>query len=547
MRGVSGKEWRVLSDYIKPGKELVERYGSFLAQLISNRGFDDGCETLFDLKLRHLLPYSLIPNVEEGIERIIRAVRRRERIILFGDYDVDGITGTAILYEILREAGAKVVPVLPSRGTGYGLSTELISVFSRYGDLLVTIDNGTSAVREIDSSGMDVIVIDHHNVPEEIPKKAVLINPKLSEEVPKDMKELSSSAICFYMGVVLARRLGLDRDMRHMLDLVALGTIGDVMPLNRTNRILVAKGISLLEGIANGSVDKAGVRALLRISGIKGNISAKDIAYSLAPRINAPGRVSDPKLSLALLTEKDEIRANLLAKKVEALNAKRKAITDIVFREAYRKAKSLEDSSFITLWDQNWHIGVLGIVAGRLSNIFGKPVAVFSKGKNHSVGSVRSIEGVDIYEGLKTISHMFLKWGGHTQAAGLTLESKMLEEFSRSAEEIFSNVSKETPPLYIDLHFSPKEFSEEIVKSIKKLEPYGEGNPIPIFLSEDLKVEDVRVRYRKVILKLGGIDMICWDSRLFESFRIGDRVRVAYSYVDGEFNVVDVKEKDGSW
>jgi len=546
MKGVSGKEWNVLSYHIKPSVKLVERYGLFLAQLIANRGFEEEHETLFDLKLRHLLPYSLLPNVEEGVERIVKAVRKGERIILFGDYDVDGITGTAILFEVLKSAGAKAVPVLPNRGTGYGLNSELVSLFSKYGELLITIDNGTSAVREIEASGIDVIVIDHHNVPEETPKRAILINPKMDEGIPKDMRELSSSAICFYIAAVLTKRLGLDRDVREFLDLVALGTVGDVMPMNRTNRILVTKGISVLESVASGKIDKPGVRALLSISGIKNRVSAKDIAYSVAPRINAPGRIGNPKLSLYLLTEKDENRAKLFARKIEILNSKRRVITDSVFREAYRRALDLRERSFISLWDSNWHVGVLGIVAGRLSNLLGRPVAVFSKGSNHSVGSVRSVEGVDVYEGLSRLSHMFIKWGGHTQAAGLTLRSDLLDNFKEEAEEVFSNIGKEIPPLDIDMELSPREFNEDMMEALRKLEPYGERNPVPTFLSEELKIENVNIRRNRARLRFRDVEMVCWEKTLFPHLKPGTRSRVVYSFVDGEFNLIDIEERNGS-
>ncbi|WP_170144777.1 single-stranded-DNA-specific exonuclease RecJ [Hydrogenivirga caldilitoris] len=546
MRGVSGKEWYVLSYSLKPPAQLIETYGEFLAQLIVNRGYEDSHRELFDLKLKHLLPYNLLPNVEEGVERILRAVKSGERIVLFGDYDVDGITGTAILYQVLKNAGARVVPVLPNRGTGYGLNGELISIFSKYGDLLITIDNGTSAVDEIDRTGIDVVVIDHHNVPERKPEKAILINPKASEGVPKEMKELSSSAICFYMGAVLAKRLGVDMDVRLLLDLVALGTVGDVMPMNRTNRILVSKGLSVLESVANGSLDKPGIKALLSISRIGEKVSAKDIAYSIAPRINAPGRVSNPKLALELLIEENPKRAELLARKIERVNLKRRAITDRVYKEAYQKAIELSNKNFISLWSRGWHVGVLGIVAGRLSNLLGKPVAVFSKGKNHAVGSVRSIEGIDVYEGLSRLSHMFVKWGGHMQAAGLTLESRLLETFSRDVDELFSHVPRELPPLYIDTELPISQITAQILKSIERLEPYGEKNPIPVFLSEELQIRDIQVRGNRAKLKLGSREAVCWEPLIFENLKLGDRVRVAYSIVDGDINLIDVEDKNGA-
>ena len=546
MRGVSGKVWIILSEHIRPPEELVLRYGPFLAQLITNRGFEREHEVLFDLKLKHLLPYNLLPNIEEALDRIERAVNGGKRIIIFGDYDVDGITGTAIIYDVLKRAGAKVVPVLPTRKTGYGLSGELMKLFSRYGDLLITVDNGTSSIEEIDSSPMEVVVIDHHNVPEEVPKRAVLVNPRISEEVPKPLREVSSSAICFYVGAVLVRRLGLDMDIREHLDLVALGTVGDVMPMNYLNRILVYKGMKVLEGVLTGKIRKPGVLALLKVAGIKGSVSSKELAYSLAPRINAPGRVGDPKVSLKLLLEEDLEKAMRLAEEVERLNLKRRVLTEAVYRKARRKALSFGGSSFVSLWDSSWHAGVIGIVAGRIAEDLGRPVAVFSKGEERAVGSVRSVEGIDVYEGLRKLSHMFIKWGGHSQAAGLTLESSLLKEFSRLAEEVFKDLPKSPPVLYVDMELSPSEVTGSILRDIKSLEPFGEGNPIPVFVSPELCVERVEERRGKLVVEAGGSKFLCWDRRLFPHIRRGMRRRLAYSVVEGELQIVDVEEEHGS-
>lgn len=545
MKGVSGREWYLLSDQIKPEGDLVRRFGYFLAQLLVNRGFEDPGDA-FDLKLKYLIPYTFIPNLEEGAERIVEAVRKKKRILIFGDYDVDGITGSAILYEVLRKAGARVVSVLPNRGTGYGLNDYLINLFSRYADLLITVDNGTSAVREIDGSPMEVVVIDHHNVPERTPERAVLVNPKLKDSVPRDLQEISSSAMCFYMALVVSRRLGLDVDVRNFLDLVALGTIGDVMPMNRTNRILVSKGIAVLEGVLRGTLNKPGLKALLRISGLRNSVSSRDIAYSIAPRLNAPGRVGNPKISLHLLLENRTERAELLARKVEILNSRRRALTDLVYREARHRAEELKDRSFVSLWDPNWHVGVLGIVAGRLSAQLGKPVAVFAEGKDQSVGSIRSVEGIDVYEGLRQLSHLFLKWGGHAQAAGVTLSSELLEEFSRQAEDIFHHVPRKPPPLYVDMELPPDALSSQILSQIDRLEPYGEGNPPPTFLSPEQNLRLLELRFGRGRVRVGGVEMVCWEREVIEHLKGGLRARVVYTVSGGKLSLIDVEDRDGA-
>jgi single-stranded-DNA-specific exonuclease len=540
MRGVSGREWVVLSERLSPPPELVEKYGPLLAQLIVNRGYERVHEKVFDLSLRNLLPYSSIPEIEEGIERIAGAIRRKERIIIFGDYDVDGITATAILYSVLKEAGAKVVPVLPSRGTGYGLNERILKIFSRYGDLLITVDNGSSALHEFESFPIDLIVIDHHNVPERRVAKAVLINPRSGENVPSELKELSSSAMCFYIASVLSQRLGLDLDTRYFLDLVALGTVADVMPMNFLNRILVKKGALLLESVLKGRVNKPGVRALLEISRVGDKVTSKDISYSIAPRLNAPGRIGDPRLSLDLLIEEDPLRAKVLSRKVELMNNKRKAITEIVLKDAVAMARDQRDKSFIALWSRKWHVGVLGIVAGRISGIFGKPSAVFSVGEEKSVGSVRSPEGINIYEGLKEISEMFIKWGGHPQAMGITLRSSDLERFRHQALEIFSHIPKELPPLYADMELAPDSIGPPELEQLEKLEPYGEGNPFPTFVSPPLSIEDIRISNGSARIRAGGSEFLCWDREFLKGVEKGSKRRILYSVMNAKFTVVDI-------
>ncbi len=540
MRGVSGREWVILSSRISPPEDLVRKYGPFLAQLIANRGFEGEHERIFDLRLRNIPPYRLIPGIEEGTERIVRAVKRRERIILFGDYDVDGITATAILFQILKKAGARVVPVLPSRGTGYGLSERLLKIFSRYGDLLITVDNGSSAFSEFDSFPIDVIVIDHHNVPDGDTSKGILINPRSDGNTPRELKEISSSAMCFYIGTLIANRLGLDIDTRYHLDLVALGTVADVMPMNYLNRIFVSKGLKLLESVFEGALRKPGIRSLLEVSRIGPPISAKDISYSVAPRLNAPGRIGDPKVSLDLLLEEDPLRARILSRKIEVLNSRRRALTDSVLREASQMVNQQRKESFIAVWSDKWHVGVLGIVAGRLSNTTGKPVAVIAQGEEKSVGSVRSSEGINIYDGLKQISDLFLKWGGHPGAMGITLKSSDLERFRSSANEVFSHIPRDPPPLYADMELSPSELSSSLIEKMKILEPFGEGNPYPSFVSPPVEIENVEGSNGKVRIKVEGREVLCWERKLVNYLMDGRKVRILYQVMNDDLTLVDL-------
>jgi single-stranded-DNA-specific exonuclease len=430
-----------------------------------------------------------------------------------------------------------------TRATGYGLNIDMVDKFSRYGDLLITVDNGTSAIEEIERSGIDVVVIDHHNAPEELPKKAILVNPKVSDSTHAYINELSSAAICFYIAALLVKELELEVDVREYLDYVAIGTVADVVPLNPLNRIFVVKGLHLLNLILEGRFQKPGIRNLLRISGRREKITSKDISYSIAPRINAAGRIHNPKIALELLIERDDERAKKLAEKLEILNSKRRKITERILKEAYGMALEQEDKPFITVWKEGWHPGILGIVAGRLARLTGKPTAVFTSSGDRATGSVRSVDGVDIYSGLRRISHMFEKWGGHTYAAGITLRAEHLPEFARRTAELFRDISPASVPLMLDMELGIGDVNDSVKRQIELLEPYGEGNPYPVFLSEPVELSLIRLGGGKAHLKYGDKRVVCWETQLFDVIKAGLRHRrLAFAIVNGDINLIDVEE-----
>ena len=534
MKGISGRRWLPLYKKIKPKEETVNRFGIVVAQIIANRGFEENIELFLEPKLSRIPGYTKIPGIEKAVERIKKAIKNGENIIIYGDYDVDGITGTSILYTILKSVGAKVYPVLPNRQTGYGLNKELISIFEKYGKLLITVDNGTSAVEEIDSAKIDTIVLDHHNVPEKIPQKSILINPRFLSENPL-LEDLSSSALSFYLSAAIIKELNLDIDIREFLDLVALGLLADCMPLNPLNRILSVKGIDLMNYILEGKVRKPGIKALLDASGIKGRITSKTVYYDLAPRLNAPGRISKPDIALKLLVERDENRAKSLALKLDSLNKIRKNLTKKTLKEVREKALREEDNSFVVVWDENWHPGILGIVAGRLAVELGKPVGVFSIGKSKAVGSLRSSEDVSIYEGVSKLSNMFIKWGGHDKAMGVTLPSDKLEDFKNLVNEIFRDIPRDEPSIHIDFELEPEKLDKKLKESISLLEPFGEGNPYPVFMG---KIKSFR-RISRYQVEVNGIKMIVWNEDLVRAAIEGRRF--LYSFTGEDLILEDVE------
>jgi single-stranded-DNA-specific exonuclease len=508
MKGISGKEWVLLSEFIKPEADLSERLGPLKAQLLANRNLG---EEALESRLSRLLPPFGIPNIQEAVELIGSYVKRGKRIVIFGDYDVDGITGTAILYHLLKKAGARVLPLLPSRKRGYGLTKELVIKLSRYADLLITVDNGSTAVEELSHSTIPVIVLDHHNLPEDMPR-ALMVNPKLGEG--GELREIASSGLVFYMSALLRRSLELDLDVRNYLHLACMGTVADVMPMNLINRILVSNGIRLLNHVLKGGFHAPGIRFLMERSGIRDEVSSRDIAFSLAPRLNAPGRVAKPYVALKLLLEDKEEKARVLVERIDRLNQHRRQLSHLAFDKAIQQAREQSQQSVIIVKLEDWAGGVAGIVAGRLSALFSKPAVVISVGKEYSSASVRGVEGMDVHSILKRLSHLFVKWGGHASAAGFTIRTENIPEFESLAIPLFSELSSEEGKLYIDMTLPLCHVDQELYQTIKELEPYGEGFPEPVFLSEPLNLRLVGGSRERLMFRVEGFNLLSWDSNI---------------------------------
>ncbi len=510
MRGLSGKEWVLLSDMVRPDRDLIEALGPLKAQIIANRNME--VEAL-DSKLKNLTPPFDIPNIQEAIWLIKDTLLKGGRIVLFGDYDVDGITGTAILYDLLKKAGAKVTFILPNRRSGYGLTLDLVQKLNLYADLLITIDNGTTAIQELSYSKIPTIVFDHHN-PGEVLPPALVVNPKLAPSKVDELKHLSSSGLAFYVSALLRKELNLDVDVRNYLHLACLGTVADVMPMNSVNRIIVSYGLRLLNYILKGGFEAPGIRLLMEASGIKGEVTSRDIAYYIAPRLNAPGRVSEPYPSLWVLIEKDEGKAKYLVDKIERLNEERKRLSQEAFEMAKEQASYQKDQSVLVVKLDERAGGVAGIVAGKLASAFSKPAIVLSVGNEYSSASVRGPEGMDIYTPLKRLSQFFIKWGGHSSAAGFTIRTDLIRDFEKVVREVFWEIPKAEGKLYIDMELPLNKLGKEVYQALADLEPFGEGFPEPTFLSEPLNFHIIIVNKDVLKLKANGYYLVSHDSIL---------------------------------
>ncbi|MCX7989304.1 MAG: DHH family phosphoesterase [Aquificaceae bacterium] len=507
MKGISEREWVILSEHVKPERAVVESSGYIKAQLLANR---QASHDALKSHLKDLLPPYDIPNIRRAVELVADYVRKGRRIVLFGDYDADGITGTAILYQILKSAGSRVLPLLPSRKRGYGLTKELAIKIGRYADLLITVDNGTNAVEELSLLNIPVVVLDHHNPSDMLPP-AIIVNPKLDSNSLKEFKGLSSSGLAFYLSALLKRELELDLDVREYLHLACIGTVADVMPMNFLNRIIVSNGIRLLNHILKGGHGTPGLRLLMERSGMR-EVSSRDVAFYIAPRLNAPGRVAKPYTSLKLLIERDEKRASELVERIHQLNQFRKHLSQNAFEEALRQSQAQKNENLVVVKLEDWAGGVAGIVAGKLSSLLEKPTVVLAIGKEHTIASSRAPEGIDLYQTLKPISHLFLRWGGHPSAVGFTIESQKIELFERLATELFSNAQRMESKLYIDMPIPLSKIDRSLYNLIGELEPYGEGFPEPVFVSEPLELRLLEHGVDRMVLKAGDFMVVSWES-----------------------------------
>ncbi|MFA5812556.1 MAG: single-stranded-DNA-specific exonuclease RecJ, partial [bacterium] len=463
-------------------------------------------------------PFS-ISGMEEAVSRLAAAVALGERIAVFGDYDVDGIAGTALLAEFLEALGSPVLTALPHRQeSGYGLSIEAVDAFAAQGArLIVTVDNGTRALDAAERArelGMDLIITDHHDPDQKLPPALAIVNPKLADK-GSSLSNLCGCGVAFMLAAGLRRRLretGLMREpvpnLKRMLDLVALGTIADVMPLVGLNRVLASFGLAEL-----ASGHRAGVRALLESSCTSpSELSASAIAFRLAPRINAAGRLGDPHDALALLRTSSDDEARAIASKLDAANRERQRIEERILSEAEEIIGSLPTTatgSAVVVHSDDWHPGVIGIVAAKLAERMGRPAVVISSGSRPARGSARSGGAIDLVEVFSLCADCLVRFGGHPMAAGLSIEPGRIDEFSRRFSEACSLKAGPSTAavLAIDAIAEPSDITERIVKETLRMRPFGVGNPEPVLALSFAGIIERRIvgeRHLKLKLKAKG-------------------------------------------
>ena len=466
-----------------------------LCRLLAARGFIDidAAKRYLRPRLDHLHDPATLGDLDRAVERIVRAIRDRETILVHGDYDVDGICSTTILTRTIRRLGGIVVPFIPHRSDGYDLTAAGVAAAKAAGaTLVITCDCGTSAlapVRELNASRIDVIVTDHHLPGGPLPESLAVLNPR-KPGCPSPDKDLCAAGVAYKLALAVTSAIGSSPNaVYNMLDLVALATIADVAPLRGENRVLAIYGLKLLRDSKS-----VGVRSLVRAAGLENKrITAGRVGFILAPRLNASGRVGSAMRGVELLLAADEATANPIARELEELNAHRQQIDRETLVQAREMVLQLDlDRTYgIVLAAEGWHPGVIGIVASRIVEEFGRPTILISLDGDEGKGSGRSISPFDLHAGISRCRELLLRFGGHRSAAGVTIARARVDEFARC----FNAVALETlspadlvPEIRADVEVELREINDQLEELLRYVEPCGIGNPAPVLVARGVTV-----------------------------------------------------------
>lgn len=491
------KVWKIQKPDIKTSRKLATelKLPLIIAKLLVNRGINS-TESAYDFlypDLSKLHNPTLMKGIPSAVKRIRKAIDEREKIWIYGDYDVDGITSVSLLTTCLRRLGAQADYYIPHRlDEGYGLNNDGLSELKNKGcDLIITADCGISSYDEVkfaNSLGIDVIITDHHEPSDKLPPALVIIDPKLDDSgYPFD--ELAGVGVAFKLACALCEDS--DNDfLLNQIDLVAMGTIADVVPLIGENRIIAKYGLSAIN-----KSERFGIKALCQVSSIEqGAIDSYTVSYRLSPRINAAGRIDTALNAVRLMTTDSYQEAMELAQKLDKANKDRQNIEKYIMDSVQRQIQKMDIKSekCLILAEEKWHLGVIGIVAAKIQELYYRPTILISLDADIGHGSARSIPEFDMFDALTKCSHLLTKFGGHKSAAGLTISRENIDKFRVEFSKIVENtLSKDDllPKVDIDAEVLLSDFSEKVVEQLSSLEPYGLGNPQPLFAVNGLSVK----------------------------------------------------------
>lgn len=547
------KKWEIYQTNEEKVEELQEKYklNRLLSTLLTNRGIIEEAEITKFLNPKRSDFYDPfgMPDMEKAVERILKAIENKEQIIIYGDYDVDGITSVTVLKSFLEERGIQVNVYIPNRlNEGYGLNKTAVEEIVKQGNkLMITVDCGITAVDEVEYAktfGIETIVTDHHEPAEELPKAIAVVDAKRKDN-KYECRNLAGVGVVFKLIQALSIKLGLDqKEYLKYLDIVCVGTISDIVPLTDENRVIVKLGLKLVEQTKN-----LGLKEILQSCGYS-KINSTTISFGVAPRINACGRMGHQEEALNLLLSKDGNEVKELTQKINEYNKTRQEIEKNIYNEAVEQIEKegLDTKNTIVVSGKGWHHGVIGIVSSKITELYFKPSILLCEEDGECKGSGRSIPGFDLHEALMECNDTIDKFGGHAMAVGININKEKVEEFKEEFEKIAKEkeVDKIIPILNLDAEIKLDDVNKEMVDSLKELEPFGEDNKMPIFAFRNLKIDSIRslsdgkhlrlsVKDNKNIINAIGFNM----GVLADTYRIGDRVDIAGNLEINSFNGVD--------
>lgn len=543
------KKWECYDIDDKKVKELIDKYGinEILAKILVNKDITEKQEIdLFINPTRNDFhdPF-LMPDMNEAVNRIIQAIEKKEKIMIYGDYDADGITSITVLKQFLEERNLEVESYIPNRlNEGYGLNKDAIDKIDQEGyKLMITVDCGITGIKEIEyatSLGIETIITDHHEPAEEIPKAIAVIDAKRRDN-KYPFNQLAGVGVVFKLIQAISIKLGLlEKEYLKYLDIVCIGTISDIVPLIDENRVIAKLGLKLVAQTKN-----IGLKSLLEIINFK-NIDSSAVSFGIAPRINACGRMGNERIALDLFLCKDYELAKKLAIKLNEYNVERQSIEKEIFDEAIKKIEENEkNNACIIIGNKGWHHGIIGIVASKVTDMYFKPSILVCFENGEGKGSGRSIPGFDLHEALMKCSTNLEKFGGHAMAVGVTVKEEKFNEFKDELEQYAKEckVDSIVPIINIDSELSLKTLNIDNVKSLSVLEPYGEANKMPLFLFKNLKINSIRAlsegKHLKLSLKDDNfmVDAIGFNmGNLSEDYLLDDKVDVVGNLDINSFN-----------
>ena len=488
-----------------------------------------------------------IKDMDKAVERIQTAIEYGERICVYGDFDADGVTSTALLYSYLSDIGADVIYYIPSRETeGYGMNNEAVAkIYEQNVKLIITVDNGIAAVNEVayaKSLGIDTVITDHHAAPEALPDAAAVIDPH-RPDCESSFKELSGVGVAFKLvQAIEGEYADVDSLLENYSDLAAIGTVGDIVSLRGENRVLVRNG---LRHINNG--DRLGVAALVTDAGLTGRyITAGNLSFTLVPRINAGGRLGLSKKSVSMLLTDDEEYASEIASELSSDNSERQQIERDILSDIdslIRENPSIVNNRVIVVYGEGWHKGVIGIVASRIKEVYMKPAIIISLDGDICRASGRSVSGFSLIEAVFSCSELLIQCGGHPMAVGFGILRENIEEFIAQINRYAELNPVPTPVLELDCKLNPAQLSVDLARGLSLLEPYGSGNPTPLFGLYNMTLRDVREigggRHLRLTLSRGEnhVYAMRFSTTLAEfPYQIGDIVDLAVTLDINDYN-----------